>query len=66
MSVYKGMATMAYSDTKARQVYDVTGAGDTVVGTLALALSAGATIGRRAVMANHAAGSWSGWSALPR
>jgi len=40
----------------ARQVYDVTGAGDTVVSTLALALSAKASISDAAVLANHAAG----------
>ncbi len=40
----------------ARQVYDVTGAGDTVVSTLALALSAKASIADAAVLANHAAG----------
>jgi D-beta-D-heptose 7-phosphate kinase/D-beta-D-heptose 1-phosphate adenosyltransferase len=40
----------------ARQVYDVTGAGDTVVSTLALALSAKASIADAAVLANQAAG----------
>lgn len=40
----------------ARQVYDVTGAGDTVVSTLALALSAKASITDAAVLANQAAG----------
>lgn len=42
--------------TEAREVYDVTGAGDTVIGTMALALGAGATIRRAAELANHAAG----------
>ena len=37
-------------------VSDVTGAGDTVVATLALALAAGATLSDAAVLANHAAG----------
>lgn len=40
----------------AREVSDVTGAGDTVVATLALALAAGATMLEAAVLANHAAG----------
>jgi len=40
----------------AREVADVTGAGDTVVATLALALAAGATLAEAAVLANHAAG----------
>lgn len=41
---------------RAREVYDVTGAGDTLVGTLALAISAGASIRESAMIANHAAG----------
>jgi D-beta-D-heptose 7-phosphate kinase/D-beta-D-heptose 1-phosphate adenosyltransferase len=40
----------------AREVSDVTGAGDTVVATLALALAAGATLSEAAILANHAAG----------
>jgi len=40
----------------AREVYDVTGAGDTVIATLALALAAGARIPDAAVLANCAAG----------
>jgi D-beta-D-heptose 7-phosphate kinase/D-beta-D-heptose 1-phosphate adenosyltransferase len=42
--------------TEAKEVYDVTGAGDTVIGTMALALGAGASIRRAAELANHAAG----------
>ena len=40
----------------AREVADVTGAGDTVVATLALTLAAGGSIAEAAVLANHAAG----------
>jgi rfaE bifunctional protein kinase chain/domain len=40
----------------AREVSDVTGAGDTVIATLALALAAGATTHEAAILANHAAG----------
>jgi rfaE bifunctional protein kinase chain/domain len=40
----------------AREVSDVTGAGDTVVATLALALAAGATMAEAAALANLAAG----------
>ena len=40
----------------AREVADVTGAGDTVVATLALALAAGASPSEAAVLANQAAG----------
>jgi D-beta-D-heptose 7-phosphate kinase/D-beta-D-heptose 1-phosphate adenosyltransferase len=39
-----------------REVSDVTGAGDTVVATLALALAAGATMHEGAMLANQAAG----------
>ena len=39
-----------------REVYDVSGAGDTVVATLALALAAGATMEEAAVLANGAGG----------
>jgi D-beta-D-heptose 7-phosphate kinase/D-beta-D-heptose 1-phosphate adenosyltransferase len=40
----------------ARAVFDVTGAGDTVVSTLALALAAGAPVDQAAHLANRAAG----------
>jgi D-beta-D-heptose 7-phosphate kinase/D-beta-D-heptose 1-phosphate adenosyltransferase len=40
----------------AREVADVTGAGDTVIATLALALAAGASMGEAAHLANQAAG----------
>ena len=42
--------------TVAREVYDVTGAGDTVIGTLSLALAAGSTFREAAFLANLAAG----------
>ena len=40
----------------AKEVYDVTGAGDTVIAALGLALASGATRREAAVIANHAAG----------
>ena len=40
----------------AREVADVTGAGDTVIATMALALAAGATLTEAARLANEAAG----------
>ena len=46
----------AYVKTAAREVYDVTGAGDTVVAALAAALSAGTTLIEAAQFANQAAG----------
>lgn len=42
--------------TAAREVYDVTGAGDTVIATLAAALGAGATLADACRLANAAAG----------
>ena len=42
--------------TFAREVFDVTGAGDTVIATLALAHAGGATMEESAILANHAAG----------
>ena len=42
--------------TVAREVYDVSGAGDTVIATLTLALTAGATLLQAATLANYAAG----------
>ncbi len=45
-----------FVETAAREVYDVTGAGDTVIATLAASLAAGATMLEAANLANHAAG----------
>jgi rfaE bifunctional protein kinase chain/domain len=46
----------AHFPTRARQVFDVTGAGDTVVATIAVALAARAPLPEACVLANHAAG----------
>jgi D-glycero-beta-D-manno-heptose-7-phosphate kinase len=56
MSLIEGAGRVTHIPTVARQVFDVTGAGDTVVATLALALAAGATMRQASVLANHAAG----------
>jgi D-beta-D-heptose 7-phosphate kinase/D-beta-D-heptose 1-phosphate adenosyltransferase len=45
-----------YVKTAAREVYDVTGAGDTVIAALAGGLAAGASVLEAATLANHAAG----------
>jgi len=42
--------------TVAKNVYDVTGAGDTVIATFTLSYAAGADMEEAAVIANHAAG----------
>ena len=58
----RGMMLLEASDkavfveTAAREVYDVTGAGDTVIAALAGALASGATMLEAATLANHAAG----------
>jgi len=56
MSLYEGEGISWHIPTRARQVFDVTGAGDTVIGTLALALSTGASMRDAATLANYAAG----------
>ena len=48
--------SLLHIPTVAREVYDVTGAGDTVIATLALAIAAGAQVAEAAGIANHAAG----------
>lgn len=42
--------------TEAKEVFDVTGAGDTVIGVFALSMAAGANFKEAAVLANQAAG----------
>ncbi len=48
--------SVSHIPTVAREVYDVSGAGDTVIAILALALSCKATLKDAAILANHAAG----------
>ena len=45
-----------YFPAQAKEIYDVTGAGDTVIGVLALALAARASLAEATCLANHAAG----------
>ena len=60
MSLFNSNGTPAarshHLPTFAREVFDVTGAGDTVIATLALAHAAGAAMEECATLANHAAG----------
>lgn len=56
MSIFENTGQSWSIPAVARQVYDVTGAGDTVISTLALALSAKASLPEAAVLANQAAG----------
>ncbi|MBD3232320.1 MAG: D-glycero-beta-D-manno-heptose-7-phosphate kinase [candidate division Zixibacteria bacterium] len=56
MSLFQPDSKVTHIPTVARQVYDVTGAGDTVIATLVAMKSAGATIRKSAYIANLAAG----------
>jgi D-beta-D-heptose 7-phosphate kinase/D-beta-D-heptose 1-phosphate adenosyltransferase len=56
MTLFKQGAKAQNFPTTAREVFDVTGAGDTVLATCALALGAGAPLEDATVLANHAAG----------
>jgi len=47
---------VVHEPTQAREVYDVSGAGDTVIGTLGLALAAGLALPQAMSLANAAAG----------
>jgi D-beta-D-heptose 7-phosphate kinase/D-beta-D-heptose 1-phosphate adenosyltransferase len=56
MSLFQPPAEHTHFPTVAQEVYDVTGAGDTVVAAFALALAAGADHKVASLIANHAAG----------
>jgi D-beta-D-heptose 7-phosphate kinase/D-beta-D-heptose 1-phosphate adenosyltransferase len=56
MSLFQPGSAPLHIPTVAREVFDVTGAGDTVVGVLALALAVGAPLPEAARLANTAAG----------
>ncbi len=56
MSLFERSGRYTHLPTVAREVFDVTGAGDTVVSVVALALAAGADYPEACYLANHAAG----------
>jgi rfaE bifunctional protein kinase chain/domain len=56
MSLFERGGRYTHLPTVAREVFDVTGAGDTVVSGVALALAAGADFPTSCYLANHAAG----------
>jgi D-beta-D-heptose 7-phosphate kinase/D-beta-D-heptose 1-phosphate adenosyltransferase len=58
MSLFEkdGKTTHTNFPAEAKEVFDVTGAGDTVIGVLALCLASGASFREAAAIANHAAG----------
>ncbi|MBI4377014.1 MAG: D-glycero-beta-D-manno-heptose-7-phosphate kinase [Elusimicrobia bacterium] len=56
MSLFKDGGQVVHIPTQAQEVFDVTGAGDTVIAALTLALASGADIKRAAMISNQAAG----------
>jgi len=56
MILFRDGESPRHVHTKAQEVFDVSGAGDTVIATLTLGLAAGAPIEDAADLANHAAG----------
>ena len=56
MSLFEKGGAYTHIPTVAREVFDVTGAGDTVVSVVALALAAGADYPTACYVSNHAAG----------
>lgn len=56
MSLYREGKPPLHIPSQAREVFDVTGAGDTVIATLSLALAAGVSLGEAARISNAAAG----------
>ena len=56
MSLFESDGSLTHFDTVARTVYDVTGAGDTVIASFTAARTAGASLREAALISNHAAG----------
>jgi rfaE bifunctional protein kinase chain/domain len=56
MSLFRSGGSITHFPTEAKEIFDVTGAGDTVVAVCALALACGARMEDAAVVANMAAG----------
>lgn len=56
MSLFEQNKSLTHFPTRAKRVYDVTGAGDTVISTFTCAFAAGASYKEAALISNHAAG----------
>ncbi len=56
MSLFEANRTLTHFPTRAREVYDVTGAGDTVISAFTCAVVAKANYKEAALISNHAAG----------
>jgi len=56
MTLFENNGETTHIPTVAKKVFDVTGAGDTVIGTLSLGLAAGLDMKSAAILSNFAAG----------
>ena len=56
MTLFQEDGEITHIPTMAKEVFDVTGAGDTVISVLTLALAAGAPVKQAAMLSNYAAG----------
>jgi len=56
MSLFEANKTLTHFPTRAREVYDVTGAGDTVISAFTCAVAAEANYKEATLISNHAAG----------
>jgi D-beta-D-heptose 7-phosphate kinase/D-beta-D-heptose 1-phosphate adenosyltransferase len=56
MTLFESNGEITHIPTVARKVYDVTGAGDTVISTLSLGLASGMDLKSAAIISNFAAG----------
>ena len=56
MALFNANGEVDYFPTVAKKVFDVTGAGDTVIASFVSAIAAGATLKEAAVISNCAAG----------
>ena len=56
MTLFQDNGEVTHIPTMAKEVYDVTGAGDTVISVLTLAMASGATAKEAAILSNIAAG----------
>jgi D-beta-D-heptose 7-phosphate kinase/D-beta-D-heptose 1-phosphate adenosyltransferase len=56
MTLFQDNGEVTHIPTMAQEVYDVTGAGDTVISVLTLAMASGATAKEAAILSNIAAG----------
>jgi rfaE bifunctional protein kinase chain/domain len=56
MTLFERNGEITHIPTVAKKVFDVTGAGDTVIGTISLGLAAGLDLKLAAILSNFAAG----------